>query len=196
MTKKILLSVSIGIVLGRFLPSGFADYNDRILDLGLCALLFFVGIDLGRSNDLLDKVRALGLRILWVPAAIAIGSVIGGAALGLFFGYRWNEGAAVASGLAWYSLAPVIIAPISAELGAVAFLANVTRELLAVVSIPFIAKHIGYFESIAPSGAAGMDTMLPIVSQETDSTTAIVCFVSGVVLSFMVPVLVSFFIAL
>lgn len=196
MTKKIMISVATGILVGLFLPASFGPYNDYLLDIGLCALLFFVGIDLGQSNDVFGKIKDLGLKVLLIPLAIALGSILGGIALGLLMGYRWNEGAAVASGLAWYSLAPVIIAPFSAEIGAVAFLSNVTRELLSVVSIPFIAKHIGFFEAIAPTGAAGMDTMLPIVSNETDSTTAIVCFVSGVTLTFMVPFLVSFFIAL
>ena len=196
MTRKILISVTAGIILGLFLPSSFSDINDQLLDIGLCALLFFVGIDLGRSNDVFEKVRALGFKVLLIPFSIAIGSIAGGIAIGFLLGYEWNESAAVASGLAWYSLAPAIIAPFSAELGAVAFLSNVTRELLAVISIPFIAKRIGFFEAIAPTGAAGMDTMLPIVSKETDSTTAIVCFVSGVVLTFMVPFLVSFFITL
>ena len=196
MTKKILLSVTLGMIFGLFLPESFGVINDYLMDIGLCALLFFVGIDLGRSNDVFVQIKELGFKVLLIPLAIALGSIAGGIIVGLFLGFQWNEGAAVASGLAWYSLAPVIIAPYSAELGAVAFLSNVTRELLAVISIPFIAKYIGFYEAIAPTGAAGMDTMLPIVAGETDSTTAVICFVSGVVLTFMVPFLVSFFIAL
>lgn len=196
MTKKILISVTLGIIVGLFIPETFGSINDYLMDIGLCALLFFVGIDLGRSNDVFVQIKELGFKVLLIPLAIALGSIAGGIAIGILLGYSWNEGAAVASGLAWYSLAPVIIAPYSAELGAVAFLSNVTRELLTVISIPFIAKYIGYYETIAPTGAAGMDTMLPIVSGETDSTTAVVCFVSGVTLTFMVPFLVSFFITL
>ena len=196
MTKRILAAVALGMVAGIFLPDGFSTFNGYIMDLGLCALLFFVGIDLGRSEDIVPKIKRLGLKILLVPLAIALGSITGGVLAGLLLGYAWNEGAAVASGLAWYSLAPILIAPYSSELSAVAFLSNVIREVVAVIMIPFVARKIGYFEAVAPTAAAGMDTLLPIVSKETDSTTAIVCFVSGVVLSFSVPFLVSFFIAL
>ncbi len=196
MTKKILAAVALGIAVGIFLPDGFSTINGYIMDFGLCALLFFVGIDLGRSDDVLPKIKSLGLKILLVPLAIALGSITGGILAGVVMGYAWNEGAAVASGFAWYSLAPILIAPYSSELSAIAFLSNVTREVVAVISIPLIAKKIGHFEAIAPTGAAGMDTLLPIVSQETDSTTAIVCFVSGVILSFAVPLCVSFFISL
>lgn len=196
MTKRILAAVALGMVAGIFLPDGFSTFNGYIMDLGLCALLFFVGIDLGRSEDIVPKIKRLGLKILLVPLAIALGSITGGVLAGLLLGYAWHEGAAVASGLAWYSLAPILIAPYSSELSAVAFLSNVIREVVAVIMIPFVARKIGYFEVVAPTAAAGMDTLLPIVSKETDSTTAIVCFVSGVVLSFSVPFLVSFFIAL
>lgn len=196
MTKRILLAVGSGVVLGIFLPSSFEKTNSQIIQLGLCALLFFVGIDLGKSNEVFKKIKMLGVRILIVPLAIGTGSILAGVFVGLLMGYRWNEGAAVASGFAWYSLAPILIASHSAELSAIAFLSNVTREVFAILFVPWIAKHIGFFEAIAPTGAAGMDTLLPIVSKETDSTTAVVCFVSGVILSFAVPILVTFFIGL
>ncbi len=196
MTKKILIAVALGIVAGTFLPDSFEAINDNVLKLGLCALLFFVGIDLGKSEDLGAKIKKLGFKSLLVPVAVGAGSIVGGIVVALLLGYRWNEGAAIASGFGWYSLAPVLISPYSSELSAITFLANVTRELVAVVSVPLIAKKIGFLEAIAPTGATGMDTLLPIVSKETDATTAIICFISGATLSFLVPFLVSFFIAL
>lgn len=196
MTKKILFAVGSGVLLGIFLPSSFEKINSQIIHLGLCALLFFVGIDLGKSNEVFRKIKMLGVRILIVPLAIGAGSILAGILVGLLMGYKWNEGAAVASGFAWYSLAPILIASHSAELSAIALLSNVTREVFSIIFVPWIAKHIGFFEAIAPTGAAGMDTLLPIVSEETDSTTAVICFVSGVILSFAVPGLVTFFIGL
>ncbi len=196
MTKKILIAVGSGVLLGIFLPSSFEKFNSQIIHLGLCALLFFVGIDLGKSNEVFRKIKMMGARILIVPLAIGAGSIVAGIVVGLLMGYKWNEGAAVASGFAWYSLAPILIASHSAELSAIAFLSNVTREVFSIIFVPWIAKHIGFIEAIAPTGAAGMDTLLPIVSKETDSTTAVICFVSGVILSFAVPILVTFFIGL
>ena len=57
MTKKILLSVTLGMILGLFLPESFGVINDYLMDIGLCALLFFVGIDLGRSNDVFVQIK-------------------------------------------------------------------------------------------------------------------------------------------
>jgi uncharacterized membrane protein YbjE (DUF340 family) len=70
------------------------------------------------------------------------------------------------------------------------FIANVTRELLAFMIIPLVAKKLGFLEAIAPAGAAAMDTGLPIVSRATDSETAIIAFLTGVICTSAVPVLV------
>ena len=73
---------------------------------------------------------------------------------------------------------------------AVSFLHNVMRELLSIVFIPLIAKKIGYIETTGMPGAAAMDVCLPIVEKSTRSDIAVYSFVSGVVLSILVPVFV------
>jgi uncharacterized membrane protein YbjE (DUF340 family) len=78
----------------------------------------------------------------------------------------------------------------SPALGALAFLTNVCRELLAVVISPFLAKRCHYLLAVAPGGATTMDTTLPLISQCTDTQTTLVAFVNGVLLSSLVPVLV------
>lgn len=197
MTKKILAAVITGALLGYFVvPEEFLQYIGTIMDIGLCALLFFVGIDLGKNKEVFVQIRELGMGIVALPFVVAAGSIFGAMLVGIFAGYAPNESAAIGSGFAWYTLAPIIIAPYSAEISAVAFLSNVTREVTAILMIPFIAHKIGYLEAVSTTGAAGMDTLLPVVSKATDPKTAIICFVNGVVLTMLVPVLVSFFIQL
>lgn len=197
MTKKILFSVTLGAIIGfLFIPEVFLKYIGTIMDFGLCALLFFVGIDLGRNKEIFVQMKEIGLRVIALPLVVAMGSIFGAVLVGMFFGYTPSKSAAVGSGFAWYTLSPIIIAPYSAELSAVAFLANVTREVTAILFIPIIAQKIGYLEAVATTGAAGMDTLLPVVSKSTDARTAIICFINGVVLTMLVPILVSFFIQL
>lgn len=197
MTKKILFSVTLGAIIGfLFIPEIFLQYIGTIMDFGLCALLFFVGIDLGRNKEIFIQIKEIGLRVIALPLVVAMGSIFGAVLVGMFFGYSPSQSAAVGSGFAWYTLSPIIIAPYSAELSAVAFLANVTREVTAILFIPIIAQKIGYLEAVATTGAAGMDTLLPVVSKATDARTAIICFINGVVLTMLVPILVSFFIQL
>ena len=77
-----------------------------------------------------------------------------------------------------------------------AFLSNVFREIIAIVSIPFIAKHIGYLETIAAGAAISMDTGLPVITKNTNSEAVVVAFISGAILSLSVTVLVPLFIGL
>lgn len=197
MTKKILISVTFGAIIGfLFIPETFLKYIGTIMDFGLCALLFFVGIDLGRNKEIFVQMREIGLKVIALPLIVALGSIVGAILAGMFFGYSASQSAAVGSGFAWYTLSPIIISPYSPELSAVAFLANVTREVAAILFIPVVAQKIGYLEAVSMTGAAGMDTLLPVVSKATDSRTAIICFINGVVLTMLVPILVSFFIQL
>ena len=191
MTLRILIAVVIGALMGKFiLPQGTLQYTDLIIDIGLMLLLFFVGIDIGLNRSVFGRIKAIGLRILYIPTAIILGSIAGSAVAGMLLGMPFNEAGAVGAGLGWYTLSSILVANYSSQLSAMAFIANVTRELMAFMIIPIIAKKLGFLEAIAPAGATAMDTGLPIVSRSTDPETAIIAFVSGVICTASVPVLV------
>lgn len=191
MTLRILLAVVIGALMGRFiLPQGTLQYTDLIIDIGLMLLLFFIGIDIGLNRSVFGRIKTIGLRILYIPTAIILGSIAGSAVAGMLLGMPFNEAGAVGAGLGWYTLSSILVANYSSQLSAMAFIANVTRELMAFMIIPIIAKKLGFLEAIAPAGATAMDTGLPIVSRSTDPETAIIAFVSGVICTASVPVLV------
>lgn len=191
MTAAILLMAAAGILAGHFfLPEIFIDNTEHILTAGLCLLLFLVGIDIGRQGTALEDIRRNGLRILAVPFFVVLGTFAGAAAAAVLTGMALRDSEAVAAGFGWYSLAPVILSEYSAELGAVSFLSNIMREIIAIVTIPLVAKYIGYIEACALPGAAAMDTCLPLVEKATNSTTAVYSFVSGLVLSCIIPVLI------
>ena len=78
----------------------------------------------------------------------------------------------------------------SAQIGTIAFLSNVFREMLSVILIPFIAKRMNHITSIAPAGATSMDSTLPVIVKCTDEETVVMAFINGAVLSILVPVLV------
>lgn len=197
MTIKIIVVLAAGVLSGLFaVPQSFYDVTGLLLDIGLCCLLFFVGIDIGRNKDTFKNIKALGFRVLMIPVAAIAGSLLGGVVCSFIFGIDIFGSLAIASGLSWYTLAPIIITPYSSELGAIAFLSNVFREVIAFISIPFIAKHIGYLETIAVGGAISMDTALPVITRNTSQEVVIISFISGIIMSLAVPVLAPFFIAL
>jgi len=193
MTFKIILAVVLGTVVGFFVPSQWYDATDILLTIGLCLLLFFVGIDIGKNKNVLQDIKRTGALFFIVPIGVAVGSLIGAIAVGYLLGYPLNESGAIGSGLGWYTLSSIIIAPYSSELSVLAFLTNVMREVFAIALIPIIATRIGFIEAIAPAGATAMDTTLPIISRNTSSETAILSFSTGLILSILVPILVPLF---
>lgn len=195
MTIKIILVLIAGILSGLFiLPESVYGSTGLLLDIGLCCLLFFVGIDIGKSKDTFKNLKKVGFKILIVPVMAIIGSLFGGVLCSLIFDMNIFGSLAIASGLSWYTLSPIIITPYSAEFGAIAFLSNVFREVLAFITIPFIAKNIGYLETIAVGAAISMDTGLPIITKNTNQEVVVISFISGIIMSLMVPVLVTIFI--
>lgn len=197
MIIKIIAAVVIGILCGYLgLNETYASSIQNCMTIGLCALLFFVGIDIGRTKGIFDQIKQLGFKVLGIPAIVAVMSLLGGIIAGKILGYNIGQSGVVAGGLGWYTLSAVIIAPYSAEMSALAFLANVTRELFAIITIPIIAKYIGKIEALAPTGATGMDTLLPVVSKAAGPSMAIVCFLNGFILTVLVPIIVPLFIPL
>lgn len=197
MTVLIILAVVLGAVTGYYIfPVEWYAHTDTVLSIGLCVLLLFVGMDMGKQKGLVKQVKQIGVNILIVPIMIGMGSIVGAMIFGSFIGLEINESGAVGAGFGWYTLSAIMLADYSAELSAIAFLTNVIREVLAIVMIPFIAKYIGYYEAIAPCGATAMDTTLPVITRYTDSKTAVAGFVTGVILSGAVPVIVPIMIGL
>ena len=197
MSLSIILTVVAGILSGLFLfPAAFSEHISLIIDIGLCLLLFFVGMDIGRNKEILNQIKSKGYKILLVPFGIALGIIVGSVLGGFALGLPINESSAIGAGFGWYSLSAIELSKYSAETGALAFITNVCREVIALVSIPYIAKYIGKLEAIAPAGATAMDTSLPVISKSTDGNTAVISFITGVVLSSLVPILVPLLIAI
>ena len=198
-TIAILVSVVIGMVFGFFVIrrafAGNMDTFDSLaglgIKIGLCLLLIFVGMDLGLEGTVIDNFRKVGLRILVFPAAVIVGTLGGALLCSLFMDLSVKECLAVGAGFGWYTLAPGIIMENGyVTASAVSFLHNVMRELFSIVLIPAVAKKVGYIETTGMPGAAAMDVCLPIVEKSTRSDIAVYSFVSGVILSILVPILV------
>ena len=199
MTVLIVIAVIIGMAIGYFIirdafsgnMGSFDEAAGLGIKIGLCLLLIFVGLDLGLDGTVLENFKRVGLRILAFPAAVIIGTLVGAAVASPFLSLSLKECLAVGSGFGWYTLAPGIIMEAGyLTASAVSFLHNVMRELLSIVFIPLVAKKIGYIETTGMPGAAAMDVCLPIVEKSTRSDIAVYSFVSGVILSILVPVFV------
>ncbi len=194
LTIIIVISVIIGIVLGiTVLKNSYLPTIEIITTYALAALLFGVGVDIGLNKEAFYELKVLGFKIILIPILIVIGTLLGTYLASLVLNMVAKEAMAVGAGFGWYSLSAVLITKIhSVELGSVAFLTNVFRELLTIISLPFVVKYIGKIPSIGPGGATTMDVTLPLIKKVSGEEIAVPAFISGVVLSSLVPILVPF----
>jgi uncharacterized membrane protein YbjE (DUF340 family) len=198
MVFYIVIAVAGGILLGwKVLPPALVSSLDGFINYALAFMVFTVGIDIGRNREALKRVKELGFKILLVPLAVALGSLLGASVAVIVLPMPLKEVLAVGAGFGWYSLSGVLIAnTYSVELGTIAFLANVVRELMAFVLIPFLVSYVGKIAAIAPGGATTMDSTLPLITRVTDAQTALVAFMSGLLLTGMVPLLIPFILSI
>lgn len=192
MMYLILASLIAGVFSGYFiLPENIILNLDKISSFALNLTLLSVGIDLGHNKEVFWKIKKTGVKILLVPLSVIIGSYIGGIIASIIYKVPGNLGLSISSGFGWYSLSGIILKEISsAEAGTIAFLTNVFKELFAVILIPIIASKLNFFTAISPAGATAMDTTLPLIAEATNEETVVVSFITGAILSSLVPVLV------
>lgn len=199
MTVIIVITVIVGMLLGYFfIRNAFANNMETFdfisslgIKIGLCILLIFVGMDLGVEGTVIENFKSVGLRVFMIPVAVVIGTLGASFLMSFVLDVTAREALAIGAGFGWYSLAPGIIMDAGhMTASAISFLHNVMRELLSILFIPTIAKYIGYVETVGMPGAAAMDVCLPIVERATRSEIAVYSFVSGVILSILVPTLV------
>lgn len=196
-TKWIVLAVAGGMLIGYFLlPDSMVGLCGTVIDFGLYLLLFLVGMDMGKQGTMLADIKAAGFKVLLVPAAVVVGTFAFAALAGLLLPAGAKDSVAASAGFGWYSLAPTLLQSYSLTISATAFLSNVMREIFSIIFVPVVARKIGYVECTALAGATAMDTLLPVVVGATHERITIYSFVTGVILSLAVPVLIPMIIAL
>ncbi|QZT37580.1 lysine exporter LysO family protein [Halosquirtibacter xylanolyticus] len=191
----ILCFFALGAILGVYdlLPLEHVPV-DNVSEYVLMSLLFVVGIGVGADSSSWDLIKSMNYKILMVPILIAIGSIIGAALVSFALpNISFADGAAVGSGLGYYSLSSILITKANGEmLGTIALLSNIIRELTTLILVPFYVRYFGRFAGIASGGATSMDTTLPIITKYSGKEIAVISVFNGIVLTLLVPVLVYF----
>lgn len=198
-----MLSVAVSLVGGLifgylFLDTGVKDTLDLILMSALDVMIFIAGIEIGSNRGILKRICNLhsALLALAIPFAVAFGSICGALLLGHIAGLSAYDSLLVGGGLGWYSFSSVVISAMySTEIGTVAFLANMMREISGFFLIPLLVR-VHKFLALAPSGAATMDSGLPVVIKYTNLHVGMYSFINGLVLTLIVPVLISWLLSL
>lgn len=195
MSLIIVITLIAGVFAGFYMPLEYKTVIDNLSGWFLYLLIFCVGIDMGLNRDVFGKIKKMGIRILLVPMGAIIGSFFGGIITSLFVSETIKESISVAMGMGWYSFSGIVISEAgNPALGALAFLTNVFREVFAFIAIPFIARNIGFYSAVATGGATAMDTTLGIISRNTNGKVAGVSFISGMVITICVPIIMPLFV--
>ena len=184
----ILLFFLLGCVGGLYYT---ADFDLHLLSVDvLYVLMLLLGINLGCNQDLKGFVRQFSFKMLLVPLATVAGTFLFSAVAGFILS-QWSvfDCMAVGSGFAYYSISSVLIT----ELGTIALLANIFREMTALVGAPFIRKYFGRLAPISAAGIGSADILLASISRYSGKDTIPLAILHGILINISVPFFVSLF---
>ena len=165
--------------------------------------MFQVGISIGSNKELEDLWQHLKLKLLFIPLATIVGTLLFSAFASLIL-KQWSvfDCLAVGSGFAYYSLSSILITQfkeasiglqLATELGTIALLSNIFREIMALVGTPLLLRYFGRLAPISAAGVNSMDVVLPIITKYTGREMIPIAILHGVLMDMSVPFFVSFF---
>lgn len=188
----------LGILFGlsRLLPFDIAQ--TPISFCALAALMFSVGISVGSDPQTLKNFRKLNPRLALLPVMTIAGTLAGSAVISLLLTHRsLTDCLAIGSGFGYYSLSSIFITEYrGAELGTIALLANISREILTLLAAPLLVRWFGNLAPISAGGATTMDTTLPVITRTAGQQFVVVSIFHGFIVDFSVPWLVTLFCSL
>lgn len=191
----ILLFFIAGTAVGisDFIPEGLIGGDAS--HFALYVLMFCVGISLGNDTTVLRDLRFMDPRLLLLPLMTIIGTLAGCAIISICLPSRSVfDCLAVGSGFGYYSLSSIFINEYKGtELGTVALLANIMREIITLLAAPLMARWFGKLAPISAGGATSMDTTLPIIARSCGDDFVILSIFHGFMVDFSVPFLVTLF---
>lgn len=200
------------IVVGFFALGCVLGWSGRLPDVVienditvyvLYLLMFQVGLSIGSDKKLKDILGSIRPKLLLVPFATIAGTLVFSALVSLLL-TQWSvfDCLAVGSGFAYYSLSSILITQLkesslgvqlATELGTIALMANIMREIMALLGAPLFVKYFGRLSPICAGGATTMDTTLPVITRYSGKDLVFISIFHGIIVDFTVPFFVSFF---
>lgn len=197
---------ALGCVCGwlGFLPDALTDGDFSMYVLYL--LMIQVGISIGSDKRLKEILAGIRPKLLLLPLGTIVGTLLFVSAVSLALkGIGRADCMAVGAGFGYYSLSSVLITQIkepaigvvaAAQMGTIALMANIMREVMTMLFAPVICRVFGRLAPISAGGATSMDSTLPVIVSACGKEMAFISIFHGVLVDFSVPFLVSFFASL
>lgn len=196
--KGSLVIVSF-FILGAFvglynlIPYDFTE--SKLSYYALCGLMFLVGFSVGNDSKTLKRFRSINPRLILLPVVTILGTLAGTALVSILLSHRTlTDCLAVGSGFGYYSLSSIFITEYKgAELGTIALLSNISREIITLLFAPLFVKYFSKLAPISAGGATTMDTTLPIIARFSGQNFVIIAIFHGFIVDLSVPFLVVLF---
>ena len=150
---------------------------------------------MGTDRETLRRFRSLSPSLALLPFCSILGTLAGSLCAWLLMGiHPMADWLAVGSGMGYYSISSVLITGYrGTELGTIALLSNIVREMIALLGAPLLVRLFGTLAPIAAAGATAMDTTLPVISRTCGPRLVPVSIYCGMATDFSVPFLVTLF---
>lgn len=197
---------ALGCVCGwlGFLPDALSDGDFSMYVLYL--LMIQVGISIGSDKRLKEILAGIRPKLLLLPLGTIVGTLLFVSVVGVVLnGIEMADCMAVGAGFGYYSLSSVLITQIkepaigvvaAAQMGTIALMANIMREVMTLLFAPVICRVFGRLAPISAGGATSMDSTLPVIVSTCGKEMAFISIFHGVLVDFSVPFLVTFFASL
>lgn len=197
----VLAFFCVGCLVGVFSQWEFEVHSLSLYIL--YALMLQVGISIGCNKELKSMIKQVHPKMLMIPLATIIGTLLFSAFASLLLS-RWSvfDCLAVGSGFAYYSLSSILITQfkeptigvqLATELGTIALLSNIFREMMALLGSPLIRKYFGKLAPISAAGVNSMDVVLPVITRCAGKEMIPVAIFHGILIDLSVPFFVSLF---
>ncbi|WP_313344080.1 lysine exporter LysO family protein [Sedimentibacter sp.] len=186
MPASIISGLAAGIFLRSVLSSSFTD---SFFTVALIVLYICVGISQGNNKEIFFYFKLIGFKVILIPIAILLGSLIGGISSGLILKLPLYISTTSAAGMSFYSLTGAYMTQqYGIEIGTYGFIVNVMREFFTILTMPLLIK-ISPGAPIAGGASGNMDTMLAPITKFVGINLSLVTLLTGMILTFVVPLL-------
>lgn len=187
---KPVLILLAGVALGalKLLPDAFFSVSDVALKGALLLLFICIGLDMGQEERLWSSLKKMDWRTLTLPVAAFTGSITGGILAGLAVGVPVAVAASASAGCGYYSITMILMKEVAGlDAATLGFISNLLREMSIIVAMPLVVRLFGKNGAVGAAGATAMDTALPFIVRSAGKDIAVLSFVSGVVLTLIIP---------
>ncbi|MDO5651506.1 MAG: lysine exporter LysO family protein [Moraxella sp.] len=187
-----LICLAIGFIMAKFLPTQMLPPHDTTTVL-LMGLLLLVGISLKGSGTTL-KEAMLNKRGVQISLVFMVVTSLAGAVFAMLFDeVSLNKGLALSAGWGWYSLSGTVMTDAyGAVWGSVALLNDLSREIIALMCIPWLMRH-SRSAAIGLGGVTSLDFTLPTLQQAGGVQIVPTVISFGFITNVVSPILMVFF---